>query len=101
MVGPPGRRGEEAERKGRQDGERAIEERCRHGLRVGSPERDERSGEAYLHDPDTGRRERDRSQDPDERPGSERLDARYLRLSHADDAEADDEEYEDGQMPGE
>ena len=75
MVGAPSGSRKQAERERRQHGESAIEERGRDRFGVGSAERDEGSGEADLDDPDAGRRQRNRSQDSNERPGGEGFDA--------------------------
>ena len=97
----PRRRGDEAGDQRRHDGEEAVDQRCRDRVGVARAERDERARQPELDEPDAARRDRDRAEDPGQRPGGERLDDRHLGARHADRADRGDQDEEDRQMPGE
>ena len=62
-----------------------------------SAEADQGAGQADLDDADPPRHDRDRADDPDERPGGERLGQRYLRCRDVERAQHNNENREDAE----
>ena len=94
----PRRRGHRPDDQRRDDGEEAVDQRCRDRVGLVRAERDEDARQPELDEPDAARRDRDQAEDAGQRPGGEHLDDRDLGSWHADRSDRRDQDEEDREV---
>jgi len=73
LEAPPDRAGEQAEDQRWDDGQESVEEHRGDDLRVGAAETDQRGSQSDFDDAESAWRDRQRAEQPNERPGGEGL----------------------------